>query len=328
MTNRSFAWAALCVSIILTSAISATPVAPQDVPAARASFDQYCAGCHNDKLKTGGLSLNLDISRPGEHPEVWEKVVRKLRGRMMPPPGRPRPDERGYDALVAYLETSLDGAAAANPDPGRTETFRRLNRSEYQNAIRDLLALDVDVASLLPKDDASYGFDNVGVGGLSTTLLERYLAAAQKISRLAVGTPAHSTGVNVMTLPVDLTQEDHLEGLPLGTRGGTLVRYDFPLDGQYEFQVRLMRNRNENVEGLSEPHQMELSLDGAQLGVFTIAPNRNASGGYYADEAVDRDLKVRVPVRSGPHTISATFIKKTSALQESERQPYDAHFNM
>src|SRR5207244_8721742 len=152
MTNRSFAWAALCVSIVLTSAISATPVAPQDVPSARASIDQYCAGCHNDKLKTGGLSLNLDISRPGEHPEVWEKVVRKLRGRMMPPPGRPRPDERGYDALVAYLETSLAGAAAANPHPGRTDTFRRVNRTADPTAIGDLLTLTRDVAAVLPAD--------------------------------------------------------------------------------------------------------------------------------------------------------------------------------
>jgi hypothetical protein len=296
---------------------------------ARAAINEYCVTCHSSAAKTAGLALDMEnLEKAGENPALWEKVIRKLRGRMMPPPGRPRPDESTYNNVIAYLEKSVDAVAAVNPTPGRTETFRRLNRSEYQNAIRDLLALDVDVTSLLPRDDASYGFDNVGVGGLSTTLLERYLAAAQKISRLAVGTPSRSSAVNVVTLPVDLTQEDHLEGLPLGTRGGTVVTYDFPLDGQYEFQVRLMRNRNENVEGLSEPHQMELSLDGVQLGMFTIVPNRNASGGYYADEAVDRDLKVRIPVRSGPHAISATFIRKTSALQESERQPYDAHFNM
>ena len=307
---------------------SANPLDP--VTTTRAAINQYCISCHSTTLKTAGLALDAaNLDKAGENPAVWEKVVRKLRGRMMPPPGRPRPDEATYNNVVAYLEKSLDtAAAAANPNPGRTETFRRLNRSEYQNAIRDLLALDVDAASMLPKDDASYGFDNVGVGGLSTTLLERYLGAAQKISRLAVGTPARSSGVSVVTLPVDMTQEDHLDGLPLGTRGGTVVRYDFPLDGQYEFQVRLMRNRNENVEGLSEPHQMELSLDGVQLGMFTIVPNRNSSGGYYADEAVDRDLKVRIPVKSGPHAISATFIRKTAALQESERQPYDAHFNM
>src|SRR5437870_4714622 len=243
MTNRSFALAALCVSIVLTSAISAKPVALQDVPSARSSIDQYCAGCHNDKLKTGGLSLNLDISRPGDHPEVWEKVVRKLRGRMMPPPGRPRPDDRAYDAVVSELETSLDRAAAANPNPGRTDTFRRLSRTEYQNAIRDLLALDVDVASLLPKDDATYGFDNVGAGRLSPTLLERYLNAAQKISRLAIGTPVRTPASNVLVLPADLTQENHVDGLPFGTRGGTVMNHIFPSDAEYEIQVRLMRNR-------------------------------------------------------------------------------------
>ena len=328
MTNRSFALAALCVSIVLTSAISATPVAPQDVPAARASIDQYCAGCHNDKLKTGGLSLNLDISRPGEHPEVWEKVVRKLRGRMMPPPGRPRPDERGYDALVAYLETSLDGAAAANPDPGRTDTFRRLNRTEYHNAIRDLLALDVDVASLLPKDDASYGFDNVSVGGLSPTLLERYLAAAQKISRLAMGSPVRTPASNVVLVPPDLTQEDHLDGLPFGTRGGTVVHYTFPVDAQYDIQIRLMRDRNEHIEGLTEAHQMELSLDGNRVQVFTINPKRaNTRGIDFTDADVDSNLKVHLAVKAGPHEIGATFIKKDSALIETTEQPYQAHFN-
>ena len=184
----------------------------------------------------------------------------------MPPPGRPRPDEATYDSVVSYLETSLDRAAAAHPNPGRTDTFRRLNRTEYQNAIRDLLALDVDVSALLPKDDVSHGFDNVGVGELSPTLLERYLAAAQKVSRLAVGSPLPSPASHVVVLPADLTQEDHIDGLPFGTRGGTVVRYTFPLDGEYDIQVRLSRDRNENVEGLTEPHQMELSLDGKRAG--------------------------------------------------------------
>ncbi len=328
MTNRSFAWVALCLSIVLTSAISATPVPPQDVPPARASIDQYCVGCHNDKLKTGGLSLNLDISRPGQHPDVWEKVVRKLRGRMMPPPGRPRPDERRYDALVAYLETSLDGAAAANPDPGRTDTFRRLNRTEYHNAIRDLLALDVAVASLLPKDDASYGFDNVSVGGLSPTLLERYLAAAQKISRLAMGSPVRTPASNIVLVPPDLTQEDHLDGLPFGTRGGTVVHYTFPVDAQYDIQIRLMRDRNEHIEGLTEAHQMELSLDGNRVQVFTINPKRaNTRGIDFTDADVDSNLKVHLAVKAGPHEIGATFIKKDSALIETTEQPYQAHFN-
>ncbi len=295
----------------------------------RASLDRYCVGCHNDRAKTGGLALDtLDVEHVGESAEAWEKVVRKLRGRMMPPPGRPRPDEATYESLVSYLETSLDRSAAAHPNPGRTDTFRRLNRTEYQNAIRDLLALDVDVSALLPKDDVSHGFDNVGVGELSPTLLERYLAAAQKVSRLAVGSSAPSPASHVVVLPADLTQEDHVDGLPFGTRGGALVRHTFPLDGAYEIQIRLSRDRNENVEGLSEPSQLEITLDGNRLQLFTIKPNRNQSGAYYADEAVDKDLKVRVPVPAGPHELGVTFPRKTSALPETERQPYQAHFNM
>src|SRR3989449_4965510 len=330
MTHRCFAWSAACLSILLASAISATLAgAPQETVSASAVIDQYCIGCHNDKAKAAGLALNtLDVSRAGEHPEIWEKVIRKLRGRMMPPPGRPRPDERGYDAVVSYLETSLDRAAAANLDPGRTETFRRLNRTEYQNAIRDLLALDVDVAALLPKDDASYGFDNVSVGGLSPTLLERYLAAAQKISRLAVGRPVRTPGANVVLLPPDLTQEDHLDGLSFGTRGGTIVHYTFPVDAQYEIQIRLMRDRNENIEGLTEPHQLELTLDGERVEVFSVTPKRlNQQAQYYTDVEADKHLKVRMAVKAGPHDLGAAFIKKDSALLETERQPYQAHFN-
>lgn len=296
---------------------------------AQSVLNEYCVECHNDRLRTASLSLTaLNVEKAGEHPEIWEKVAHKLRGRMMPPPGRKRPDDKTYNAVLSYLESSLDRHTALNPNPGRTATFRRLNRGEYQNAIRDLLAVEIDVAPLLPKDDASYGFDNVGLSNLSPTLLERYLAAAQKISRLALGLPGPTTGVNVVTVPVDFTQESHVDGLPFGTRGGTLVPYTFPVSGKYEIRVRLMRNRNENVEGLNEPHDMELTLDGQRLQVFTIVPNRNASGGYYADEAVDRDLRVLIPIKAGPHSIGATFIRKSAALQESERQPYDAHFNM
>src|SRR3989449_1073290 len=330
MTNRYFSRTAACLPILLASAISGAPLRTlQDTPSSRSVIDQYCVGCHNDKVKTAGLALNtLDVSRPGDAPEVWEKVVRKLRGGMMPPPGRPRPDERTYDLLVSDLEKSLDRAAAANPNPGRTETFRRLNRTEYQNAIRDLLALDVDVAALLPKDDANYGFDNVSVAGLSPTLLERYLAAAQKISRLAMGSPVRKPGANVVLVPPDLTQEDHIDGLPFGTRGGTIVHYTFPVDAQYDIQIRLMRDRNENIEGLTEPHQMELTLDGERVEVFTVIPKRlNQEAQYYADAEADKNLKVRMAVKAGPHDIGAAFIKKDSALLETERQPYQAHFN-
>jgi mono/diheme cytochrome c family protein len=308
------------------------PPAASSPPSAspeRAVINQYCGTCHNDRTKTAGFSLDgIDLQRAGAHAETLEKVVRKLRGRMMPPAGMPRPDDATYNSLVSFLETALDRAAAASPNPGRTDTFRRLNRTEYQNAIRDLLALDVDVSSLLPKDDVSHGFDNVGVGEFSPTLLERYLAAAQKVSRLAVGSPLPSPTSHIVVLPADLTQEDQFEDLPFGTRGGTVVRHTFPLDGTYEIQVRLSRDRNENVEGLTEPHQLELTLDGTRVQLFDVKPNRNVVGTYYADEAVDKNLNVRVPVQAGPHELGVAFVRKTFALPETERQPYKAHYNM
>ena len=307
-----------------------TATTPSSSPE-RAQLDRYCVTCHSDRLQTGGLSLEtLDVTNVAEHAEVWEKVVRKLRAGAMPP--RPRPDQATYDRLVSYFETELDRVAAANPAPGRTETFRRLNRTEYQNAIRDLLALDVDVTALLPRDDASYGFDNVSVAGLSPTLMERHLSAAQKITRLAVGGHVPAPGSRVVIIPADRTQEDHFDGLPFGTRGGIAVDHTFPADGEYEIQVRLQRNRNENVEGLTEPHDVEVTLDGERLQLFTMEPSRNmvvqADATYYADEGIDNHLNVRVSVTAGPHLVGATFIKKNSALIETTRQPYQAHFNM
>ena len=312
-----------------SSTLSSEKASPEKASSEKAALDRYCVTCHNGRTRAGGLTLDaLDVSRAEGDPATWEKVVRKLRGRMMPPAGMPRPDEATYDALAAHLEGALDRASAARPNPGRTETFRRLSRVEYQNAIRDILALDVDVSSLLPKDDASHGFDNVANGELSPTLLERYLAAAQKVSRAAVGGPLPSPASHVVILPSDLTQEDHLDGLPFGTRGGTIVVHTFPLDGTYEIQMRLSRDRNENVEGLTEPQQVELTLDGQRVQVFGVTPNRNQSGAYYADEAVDKDLKIRIHVTAGPHEIGVFFPRRTFALEETERQPSLAHFNM
>jgi hypothetical protein len=286
-------------------------------------LERYCAACHNDRLKTAGLSLSaLDVNRVSEHPDVWEKVVVKLRARFMPPVGRPRPDEATYDALVKHLETALDRAAAAAPNPGRTDGLQRLNRTEYQNAIRDLLGLDVDVSTLLPKDDASHGFDNVSLPGLSTTLLERYVSAAQKISRLAVGSPVRFPGATIVVVPPDQTQEEHVDGLPFGTRGGTVVPYNFPRDGEYEIRLRLARDRDELVEGFYEGHQIELNLDGAQVQVFTVTPQNGIP-----QEKIDDALHVRIPIKAGPHKIGAGFLKKPSTLLETERQPHQAHFN-
>jgi uncharacterized protein DUF1592/uncharacterized protein DUF1588/uncharacterized protein DUF1585/uncharacterized protein DUF1587/uncharacterized protein DUF1595 len=291
----------------------------------RATIDRYCIGCHNDKSKVGGFTLTgLNPDNPSQNPEVWEKVLRKLRVRYMPPAGVPAPDDRTYEGLISHLETSLDRAAAAKPNPGRTATFRRLNRTEYRNAIRDLLAVDLDVSSLLPKDDSSHGFDNVTVGELSPALLERYLGAARKISRLAVGTPVKAPSGDTIVIPADRTQEDHFEELPFGTRGGASVPYTFPLDGEYEIQLRLSRDRNERIEGLLEPHQLEVSLDGKRVQLFALKPPAGAKD----HETADRALNVRFPATAGPHTVAVTFLKRSSALIETERQPYLARFNM
>ena len=331
-TRRVLVGAAIGLSVVYwpPNGARATPAqAAPNVSVQSALVETYCSSCHNEQTLAGGLALDtVKLDRIDERVEVWEKVVRKLNARAMPPARIARPDEASYEDLLAYLETELDRVATSNPDPGRTDTFRRLNRTEYQNAVRDLLALDVDVTALLPRDDASYGFDNVGAVGLSPMLMERYLSAAQKVSRAAVGSALLAPGSHVVVLPADLTQEDHFDGLPFGTRGGTAVSYNFPLEGEYELRVRLSRNRNENVEGLTEPHVMELALDGERLQLFTITPNRNNFGDYYSDVDVDKDLVTRVPVEAGPHVVTATFIKKNSALIETERQPYHAHFNM
>jgi mono/diheme cytochrome c family protein len=298
----------------------------------RALVDEYCLSCHDSDKKKGDLSLDAiaaeDVTR---HPDVWEKVVRKLRARQMPPVGKPRPDDATYDAAIAALEASLDRAATARPNPGRTATIRRLTRTEYQNAVRDLLAFEGNVADLLPADESSYGFDNVTVGDLSPTLLDRYVSAAEKISRLAIGRPTRSPGGDTIRIPADLTQEEHLEGLPIGTRGGAVVPYTFPQDGEYEIQIRLTRNRDEHVEGLSEAHDLEVLLDRERVQLFTVKPPVREPGASDTDQPshakVDQHLVVRVPVTAGPHVLGVAFPKKPSVLLETPRQPYQTHFN-
>ncbi len=298
---------------------------PPPGPAVRATLGRYCIGCHSNALRTGGIALESAATEAvAAHPELWEKVDGKLRTRTMPPAGLPRPGEPDYRATITALESSLDAVAAAQPNPGRTDTFRRLNRHEYQNAIRDLLALAIDVTSLLPPDESSYGFDHGTVGELSPALLERYVSAARKISRVALGRPIAAPGGDTITLPPDLTQEQHFDELPLGTRGGLLVPYAFPVDAEYEINVRLTRDRNEHVEGLTEPNDVELMLDGERVRLFTVKPPPAGSDHHL----VDKDLRVRIPVKAGPHLVAATFPKRPTTLLETERQPYQAHFNM
>src|SRR6476659_714726 len=249
----------------------------------------------------------------------------------MPPIGKTRPNDATYESVIAYLVKALDRAAEANPNPGRTATIRRLTRTEYQNAVRDLLALDVDVTALLPGDESSYGFDNVTVGDLSPTLLDRYISAAEKISRVAIGRPSRTPGGDTIRVPTDLTQEEYLEGLPVGTRGGALIHYTFPRDGEYAIQVRLARDRNEHVEGLNEAHELELLMDKERLQLFTVKPPQREAGfseDYQPNhDRIDQHLKIRVAVSAGPHALGVAFLKKPSVLLETVRQPYQSHFN-
>ncbi len=285
----------------------------------------YCAGCHDGAERAGGLDLEaIAADAPERHPEAWEKVIRRVEARQMPPAGSPRPKGQAADSVVAWLAGKLDRRAAEHPEPGRTDTFRRLNRTEYQNAIRDLLALEVDASALLPGDESSHGFDNVTVGDLSPTLLDRSITAAQKISRLALGRPGRTPGGDTIRIKADVTQEEHVEGLPIGTRGGALIPYTFPEDGEYDVQVRLARDRNEQVEGLREPHELEILVDRERIALLTILPPKSDRD----HGAVDEPLKVRLKVKAGPRQVGVTFIKKPSSLPETKRQPYQAHYNM
>ena len=248
----------------------------------RALLNQYCVGCHNQRQKASGATPialdSLDVSNIGADAEHWEKVVLKLRAGLMPPAGMPRPDRATQDGFASWLEGELDRASAARPNPGRTEPFHRLNRAEYQNVIRDLLHLNVDVAALLPADDVSAGFDNVASTlTMSPTLMDRYLVAAQKVARLAVGTPAPLPNVDYFRIADDLPQDDHLPGMPFGTRGGTRIHYTFPMDGEYIIKVRLARDMNEGMPSYAEAQQLEVSLDGERAAGVHAAGR--ASGG-------------------------------------------------
>ncbi len=303
-----------------------------------AVLDEYCVTCHNARvvdgegaapsplvaqLRSAGLALDrLDASDLAGDAEAWEAVVRKLRGGAMPPIGRPRPDEATIAGVASWLETSLDRAAAAAPDPGRRPALHRLSRTEYANAVRDLLGLDdlpkeLDIAVMLPADNATSGFDNLAeLLFVSPTLMERYLAAARKISRLAIGDPTMLPIVDTWQLDRDLIQDRHIEGLPLGTRGGTRVRSHLPLDGEYLLTVQFTR-------AAREPHDVEVSVDGERVELFTVGenpPERLASGVFAFD--ADPDVQVRVPLRAGPREVAVAFLPKSGAVSEGLVRSY------
>jgi mono/diheme cytochrome c family protein len=288
----------------------------------RALLDRYCVTCHNDKLKTAGLSLDiLRLTDVPAHAEAWEKVIRKLRGGTMPPQGLPRPAAAASNALASWLETTVDSAAAARPNPGRTPALHRLNRAEYTNAIRDLLAVEIDGGALLPPDDSGYGFDNIAdVLSVSPMLTERYLSAALKISRLAVGDPTIRPVTETFRISKYLKQEDRVsDDLPFGSRGGAAIRYYFPVDGDYVVKIFFDRTYDGRVRGLAEPHELEVRLDGAKVQQITVGGAEMARGGR--NQAID-GTEVRFPATAGPKLLGVSFLKKSSQREGMLRPAY------
>ncbi len=309
----------------------------------RAVLDQYCVRCHNAELRTAGLTLDanaLDVAAPGDRSDVWERVVAKLRTGSMPPPGLPRPDDATYSQLAQWLEVELDQAWAANPDPGRAAPVHRLNRTEYANAIRDLLAVDFDATSLLPGDETADGsFDNFADAlTISKAHLERYLSVARQVTRLAVGMPPASPGFETFEIPLHIVQDDRRsQDLPFGSRGGTAVSHQFPVAGEYVIKVQLRRQYQDYLVGMGWPQQLDVRLDGELLQRFTVgggAQGTPAAASYagagepgfagdprweeYMQLAGDAGLAVRLPIEAGPHVVGVSFVRE---LWEPEGLP-------
>src|SRR5688572_7560579 len=289
----------------------ATAAAPRPAPRAqaaaaavatqRALLDRYCVTCHNERVKTANLSLQgLDLATVGDHAELWEKVVRKLRAGVMPPPDVPRPGLAEYEGLRDWLEGELDRKGASRLNPGAV-VLHRLNRTEYANAVRDLLDLDIDVTTLLPPDDSARGFDNIaGSLTISPTLLEAYATAAARVARMSVGywkTPVEATYL----APGDTSQNHHIEGLPFGTRGGMMVRHDFPADGEYKFAIQ-----NFGIGSFVPGEQLELLVDGERAHPFKYQGVGTSQG--MAGDQGDGVLEVTIPIKAGSRTIGATFL--------------------
>ena len=294
-------------------------VALENLEPPQAFLQQYCIECHNSTdtsaaaLFAGLFFDKVDVMNVAENRETWEKVVRKLGAGMMPPAVKPRPDAVAERNFLGYLETELDGLAAAQPNPGRP-ALHRVNRTEYANAIRDLLGVEVDATALLPADDSSHGFDNIaGSLGVSPVLLERYVAAAGKISRLAIGDVTMPDRQQKYLVSGDLTQRAHVEGLPYGTRGGAKFTHYFPVDAEYIIRADLVE-RGGRMFGatLGKTEQIEVTLDGQRILIFDLA-----------DYKVEDGAAIRMPVKAGPHTIAAAFIKKNHAPVEDVLQPFE-----
>lgn len=326
--------------LILTLDASAQRVSEGETH--QATVNQYCVGCHNDALRTAGLTLQgLDTSRVGEDAEIWEKVLRKLKARAMPPLGMPRPDLSIYENITKYLESELDNHALENPHPG-TPSMRRINRTEYTNAVRDLLALEVNGESLLPPDDTMFGFENIGTAlTLSPLLAEQYISAARKVRHLAIGDSGMQPEYEVYSISTTTRQEDRMnEELAFGTRGGMAIQHYFPLEGEYEVQVRLQKNSRDYIRGLQDyPHLLDVRLNGERLKVFSVGGEKKGrSAGIYstaaqgdvAQEAYERyfdtTLNVRFNAKAGNHKLTVAFLQDT-AIDETPLYPEPTHYD-
>ena len=293
----------------------------------RQTINTYCVTCHNEKTKTAGLLLDkADLGVVPEDAQIWEKVIRKVRSGQMPPSGMPRPDSSARQALVGWLEQTLDRAAERSPNPGRP-LAHRLNRAEYANAIRDLHALEVDVTPMLPPDDSSSGFDNnADVLGVSPVLLESYLTAAERVTALAIGDMTIPPSGEVFHARQDESQDTHVEGLPLGTVGGLVIQTTLPLDGEYEFQVKLFRTNLGTMRGLEYPHQLEIAVDGARVHLASLGGDKeitqSSDNPTTTGNDVDDRFTVRLPLKAGPRRITIAFLERTHALNTRRLQPY------
>jgi hypothetical protein len=282
----------------------------------RALVVKYCAGCHNDNRPSGGFSWTaIDLADPSRNAEQAEKIIRRLRAGLMPPAGAPRPDRASSDALALYLEQAIDRTAALHPFAGAPE-LHRMSRTEYRNSVRDLLGLDIDVSSLLPADEMGHGFDNMADAlTVTPTLVQGYVRAASKISREAVGDSTVAPTMSMYTVPKVVNQMRHVDGAPLGTRGGTVVTHHFPADGDYTFKVTFYYDYLETLYGQSLPanlqgQQIEVSVDGARAAVFTIDPN--------VPETKNVLTTPRIRIAAGPHRVAAAFIAKFDGPTEDQ----------
>ena len=292
---------------VAREAAAAVPDAPETY---RAVLDRYCVACHNERTLTANLALDaVDIAHVGDAAELWEKVLEKLRTRAMPPPRRPRPADETYDLFAGWLETELDGAAAARPNPGRP-TIHRLNRLEYRNAVRDLLGLTVEVGTMLPADDLAYGFDNnADILTIAPGMLERYMSAARRIGRLAVGDPGIEPDVARYPVSTLLVQRDRMsEEMPFGSRGGAAVTHHFPLDGEYVVRLTLLGNG-----GRREPQEIDVRIDGVRAALLPAGQGRG--GATRGMPTGDDALAVRIPVRAGNRVVSVSFLKRTGVTE-------------